>query len=97
MDRGENDGSSNDDVMGASSIAASASGFPNDNYQQHHQRQEERGEIILLGKSVIFYITVRTDVNENFGLRGKPWSAWKCGCRDQARTQSYWMIQSFKR
>jgi hypothetical protein len=24
-------------------------------------------------------------------------SAWKCGCRDQACTQSYWMIQSFKR
>jgi hypothetical protein len=24
-------------------------------------------------------------------------SAWKCGCRDSACTQSYWMIQSFKR
>ena len=24
-------------------------------------------------------------------------SAWKCGCRDQACTQSYWQIQSFKR
>jgi hypothetical protein len=24
-------------------------------------------------------------------------SAWKCGCRDAACTQSYWMIQSFKR
>jgi hypothetical protein len=24
-------------------------------------------------------------------------TAWKCGCRDQACTQSYWMIQSFKR
>jgi DUF5010 C-terminal domain len=24
-------------------------------------------------------------------------SAWKCGCRDSACTQSYWEIQSFKR
>jgi hypothetical protein len=24
-------------------------------------------------------------------------SAWKCGCLDSACTQSYWMIQSFKR
>src|SRR6266850_4339400 len=24
-------------------------------------------------------------------------SPWKCGCRDQAGTQSYWQIQSFKR
>ncbi len=24
-------------------------------------------------------------------------SGWKCGCRDQACTQSYWQIQSFKR
>jgi len=24
-------------------------------------------------------------------------SAWKCGCRDSACTQSYWQIQSFKR
>jgi hypothetical protein len=24
-------------------------------------------------------------------------SAWKCGCRDAACTQSYWQIQSFKR
>jgi hypothetical protein len=22
---------------------------------------------------------------------------WKCGCRDQACTQSYWQVQSFKR
>jgi hypothetical protein len=24
-------------------------------------------------------------------------SGWKCGCRDQACTQSYWQIQNFKR
>ena len=24
-------------------------------------------------------------------------SAWKCGCRDSACTQSYWQIQSFKK
>jgi hypothetical protein len=24
-------------------------------------------------------------------------STWKCGCRDSACTQSYWMIRSFKR
>ena len=24
-------------------------------------------------------------------------TSWKCGCRDSACTQSYWMIQSFKR
>jgi hypothetical protein len=24
-------------------------------------------------------------------------SAWKCGCRDSACTQSYWQVQSFKR
>jgi hypothetical protein len=24
-------------------------------------------------------------------------SGWKCGCRDNACTQSYWEIQSFKR
>jgi hypothetical protein len=71
MERGGNDGSTDDDGMGgSSSIAASASGLPNSNHQRHHQRREERGESVLLGKSVRRYIIVLTDVNENCALEG---------------------------
>jgi hypothetical protein len=71
MSEGIEDGSSDDDGMGgSSSIAASASGFPNGNHQRHHQRQEERGESVPLGKSVLPYITLRSDVNKNLGLHG---------------------------
>ncbi len=67
MNGGDANGSS-DDVMGkSSSLAAAASGLPNGNRQRHHQRQEERGENVPLGKGVFPYITLHTSVNENLG------------------------------
>jgi hypothetical protein len=75
----------------SSSTAASASGLPNTNYQRHRELREAGGESVLSGKSVFFYTTIYTDVNQKFCVfGGNRWWAAAMKSHEVAAYKSPW-------